>query len=181
MSNREALRQHIRDQLNRDSTATLDPKLVETVVTLNDSLTEVTIADAIIVAHMIRQIEVSNRINGIPTSFLPIGASEIEAFLESHPAGLVFCWRENSPSSAGLSTELEKLRSEGVIPSWFGLGAVYGPTNSGQLRERYDVTVAPTLLFCVDGRVDCRLVGHHNTATIINEIDILTDTADASA
>lgn len=170
------------EQIHRQSghrqSETVDPKFIKTTAALDESMPRVTLSDAIAAARMIRKIEVSERIDGVPSSFLSLGVNELPAFLESNPAALVFCWREDSDPSAGLRDDLGELCADGVIPGWFGLGAIYGPTNAAPLRDQYDVTVAPTLLFCVDGRIDCRLVGHHNTETIANEIEILANAVD---
>ena len=179
LSNRELA--EIGEQIHRQSehkqAETVDSKFIKTVAVLNKLESGITLSDAIAAARMIRKIEVSERIDGVPSSFLSVGVGELPALLESNPAALVFCWRENSDPSAGLRDDLEQLCADGVIPEWFGLGAIYGPTNAAPLRNQYDVTVAPTLLFCIDDRIDCRLVGHHNIETTINEIEILADAA----
>lgn len=175
-----ALRAQIRDHA-ADDASSVDPKLTATAVTLRRTLPSLTPPEAVTTARTLRRIEVSQRIDGVPSGFLSLGVDDLPDFLVSNPAALVFCWREDSEPSENLRSDLEQLHQEGVIPPTFGLGAVYGPSNVRTLRDRYDVAVAPTLLFCVNGRVDCRLVGHHDVATIQNEIRILTETADLSS
>lgn len=172
-----ALRAQIRDQTAEDASS-VEPKLPATAVTLRRILPSLTPSEAVAAARTLRRIEVSQRIDGVPSGFLSLCADELPGFLTSNSAALVFCWRENSQPSKQLRRELEQLHQEGAIPPAFGLGAVYGPSNVRTLQDRYDVAVAPTLLFCVDGRVDCRLVGHHDPTTIQNEIRILTEMAD---
>jgi hypothetical protein len=172
-----AVRARIRDRSSK-AASSVDPKLPPTAVTLRRTLPSLTPSDAVTTAKTLRRIEVSRRIDGVPSGFLSLGAEELPAFLVSNAATLVFCWRENSDPSEELRGDLERFRREGAIPPAFGLGAVYGPSNVRTLRDRYDVAAAPTLLFCVGGRVDCRLIGHHALATVQNEIRILAETAD---
>jgi len=179
LSDRELTKigEQVHSQSEHNRPETINPKFIKTVAAVDESVSGLAFPDVIAAAQMIRKIEVSGRIDGVPPSFLLLGIDELPAFLESNPAALVFCWREDSEPSVGLRDDLGQLCADSVIPEWFGLGAIYGPTNAAQLRDQYDVTVAPTLLFCVDGRIDCRLVGHHNVETITNEIDILSNAA----
>lgn len=170
--------ERVHNQSGDNLPGTTDPKFVATIAAIDESTSGLIFEDVIAASQMIRKIELSDRIGGIPLSFLPLGISELPAFIEANPASLIFCWRENSNPSVGLRDDLGQLYTDSVIPEWFGLGAIYGPTNAKRLQDQYDVTVAPTLLFCVDGQIDCRLVGHHNIETVINEIEILANTAD---
>jgi hypothetical protein len=56
-----------------------------------------------------------------------------------------------------------------------GLAAVYGDQCQRLLRDRFDVAVAPTTLFCAGGRVDSRLIGAHHQDTLASEIEIIAN------
>ena len=157
----------------------VEPKLVDTAAAAASTIhPRPDPEEALVVGRTIRRIEVSRRIDGVPDGFVAVGADELPAFLNAHPAALVFCWREGSDPTSALRRELATLVADGVVPGDFGLGAVYGPTNTVRLANEYDVTVSPTLLFCVQGRVDCRLVGRHDTDTMVTEVRKLAELRD---
>jgi thiol-disulfide isomerase/thioredoxin len=88
---------------------------------------------------------------------------------------ILYFWREECPPCREMRQRLEGLISSGGIPNSWGTTAVYGPEHATLLREQYQVAIAPTILFTVDGRVDSRLVGENYEQVLLNEIEIITD------
>lgn len=113
---------------------------------------------------------------GAPEDFTPIRGEEIEAFLARHPTAVIYFWGYDCEPCDTLKDDLETLREEGRIPDEVELAAVCGDDCYELIRERYDVGVAPTTLFCTDGRVDSRLIGPHNPETYVSEIEIIAGT-----
>lgn len=126
-------------------------------------------------AYAISRVEHSIPTDGVPGPFTPIRGDEIEAFLERHPTAIIYFWREDCEPCDRVSADLEALVADGTIGEEIGLGAVYGPNWAEELNERYDVGVAPTLLFCAGGAIDSRLVGPPYTQSIAKEVDMIVD------
>jgi thiol-disulfide isomerase/thioredoxin len=116
--------------------------------------------------------------NGAPEGFTPITGEEIPPFLDEHPAAVVYFWREDCPSCDELRDDIEELQDSGQIPDEVALASVYGPGSPQFLRAEYDVAVAPTVLFCANGRIDSRLVGVHQPSSYAEEIQIITAEAE---
>jgi hypothetical protein len=164
------------DEKLRSIDGTSDPKFAATAAAIAKQVPTFEEDSLINASLLIRRIEVSDRVSGVPNGFLLLGKDELQSFLTAHPASIVFCWRGDSSPSMKLTSQLEELWKNNHIPDYFGLAAVYGPTNYSFLQQQYDAVVAPTLLFCRRGRVDCRLIGNHGQSTVMNEIEILADT-----
>jgi hypothetical protein len=116
--------------------------------------------------------------HGSPEGFTPITGEEIPAFLDENPAALIYFWREDCPSCDNLRGDLEDLREAGDVPEEVALASVYGPGSPRYLGAEYDVTVAPTVLFCANGRVDARLVGVHQPSSYAREMEIIAEETD---
>ncbi|MFB6170600.1 MAG: thioredoxin family protein [Haloarculaceae archaeon] len=113
----------------------------------------------------------------LPAGFLSLSADEIDSFVESHPASLLYFWREDCEPCEAVKSDLEALRDDGALPNAVGLGAVFGPDYARTLREEYDVGAAPTLLFCSPDGIESRIVGCPGAAAIHAELEILLDDA----
>lgn len=111
-----------------------------------------------------------------PDGFTAIRGEEIEAFLARNPTSVLYFWGEDCESCSVVKSDLEELQEEGRIPDHVGLAAVCGDDCYQLIRDRYDVAVAPTTVFCADGRPDSRLIGAHNKETVASEIDIIAGT-----
>lgn len=133
---------------------------------------------SLLAALALSRIESSSPAPGVPDGFLPIAGEDVAAFMGNHPAAIIYCWREDCPPCDGARESLEELLADGVITDSVGLGAVYGPDSPGLLREEYEVGVAPTTLFCVDGRIDSRIVGNPGPEAFQTEVEIITDSID---
>jgi len=117
----------------------------------------------------------AGRTAGVPDGFLPLSVDEVDAFIEGHPASVLYFWREDCPPCDALQTALEELVRDRDLPDALGLGAVYGPEDPAALEQKYDVAMAPTVLFCSGSGIDSRLVGTPEPAAVRNEIDILVE------
>lgn len=130
---------------------------------------------ALLAALALARVESASPDPGVPDGFLPIEAEDVAAFVANHPAAVVYCWREDCAPCDGARECLEDLLEAGAVPDRVGVGAVYGPDAPELLREEYDVGVAPTTLFFVDGRVDSRIVGNPGYEAFETEVDVITD------
>jgi thiol-disulfide isomerase/thioredoxin len=111
------------------------------------------------------------RDDGAPEPFLPVRGGRLPLLLAMYPRAVVYAWREDCPPCDAMREVLAAQLT--TDDRGIGLFAVYGPDFAPLLSERYDVEVAPTTLFVVDGVVDARLVGAHEPATVGAELDIL--------
>ena len=98
----------------------IDPKLIRTVAAVDESVSGLAFPDIIAAANMIRKIEISGRIEGVPSSFLLLGIDELPAFLESNAATMLFCWREIVPLLRGS----EMISDSSVLMASFPSGSV---------------------------------------------------------
>ena len=119
-------------------------------------------------------------IDGVPEGFTPLRGDEIEVFMNRFPAAIVYCWRHVCDPCDLVKSDLENLFSDGLIPDPIGLGAVYAPNCPEVLRENYMVGVAPTLLFCVGGSIDSRLIGAHKPEAVHSEIQMISKRSERS-
>lgn len=176
---RDAARETVADAL------ALEPEMVD----VNMAATTRTLADTVgfdddtaaRVALSLKRFDAPPPEHGSPEGFTPITGEEIPAFLEENPAALIFFWKENSDACANLRGDLEDLRESGQVPEGVALASVYGPGSPQFLRAEYDVAVAPTVLFCANGRVDARLIGVHQPSSYRREMEIVAEETDFEA
>lgn len=181
-------REHLRTAL-ADDEATIDDELrtaCETVATeVDDELvsTAAAVADATAFdaettaasALALGRIEQPPKDDRAPDGFTAIRGEEIEAFLARNPTSVLYFWGENCDSCSVVKSDLEELQEEGRIADHVGLAAVCGDDCYQLIRDRYDVAVAPTTVFCAGGQPDARLVGAHNKETLASEIEIIAE------
>lgn len=113
--------------------------------------------------------------SGAPEGFTPIRGEEIEAFLSRNPTAVLYFWGRDCEPCEVLEEDFETLREQGKIPEDVELAAICGENCYQLVRERYEVGVAPTTIFCANGRPDSRLVGAHQPQTMISEMEIISD------
>jgi len=106
----------------------------------------------------------------LPDGFLALGGDDIERFIQQSPAAIVYFWREDCGPCSAVEEHFEELLDADAVPEHVALGAVYGPDAVDLIREQYDVTVAPTVLFCSDGTVESRIVGNKGQESLEREI-----------
>lgn len=152
--------------------------------TLGDAIAIYHAADSVdreqslLAAQALERIEATESASGVPGGFVSIDGKDIDAFMRSHSAAIVYFWREDCEPCAGIHDHFETLLAEGKIPERVGLAAVYGPDWADFLDERYQVSVAPTTVFCVDGRIDSRLVGNPGYEAFRIETEMIVDPTD---
>ncbi len=133
---------------------------------------------SLLAAQALERIEATESASGVPGGFVSIDGEDVDAFMRNNPAAIVYFWREDCEPCAGTYDHFETLLAEGKIPDRVGLAAVYGPDWADLLDERYQVSVAPTTVFCVDGRIDSRLVGNPGYEAFRIETEMIVDAID---
>lgn len=181
-------REELRMALANDE-ATIDDELraaCDTVATeVDDALlsTAATVVDATgfdpetaaASALALGRIEQPPKDDRAPEGFTAIRGEEIEAFLARNPNSILYFWGEDCDSCSTVKADLEELQAEGRVPDHLGLAAVCGDDCYQLIRDRYDVAVAPTTIFCAGGQPDARLVGAHNKETVASEIEMIAE------
>lgn len=133
---------------------------------------------SLLAAQALERIEATEPASGVPERFVSIDGEDVDAFMRNHPAAIVYFWREDCEPCVGTHEHFETLLAEGKIPERVGLAAVYGPDWADLLNERYQVSVAPTTVFCVDGQIDSRLVGNPGYEAFRIETETIVDATD---
>lgn len=105
--------------------------------------------------------------DGVPESFVPVLATHLPQLTRVYSPAVVYVWLDDCPPCDTVKEDLESLFEEPqeVMPF-----AVYGPNYQEFLREEYDVTAGPALLFVRGGRVDSRLYGAQPKQTVKSEL-----------
>lgn len=152
--------------------------------TLGDAMAVYRLADSLdrerslLAAEALERLESATSRHGVPDGFVELEADDIDAFMANHAAAVIYCWREDCNPCDGVREVFEGLLADGEIPEWVGLAAVFGPESPAYLQEQYEVGVAPTTLFCVDGEIDSRIVGNPGYEAFRTEIATITELAD---
>lgn len=133
---------------------------------------------SLLAAEALERLESATGRHGVPDGFVEIEADDIDAFLANHAAAVVYCWRDDCDPCDGVREVFGALLADGEIPEWVGLAAVFGQDSPAYLQEQYDVGVAPTTLFCVDGEIDSRVVGNPGYEAFRTEVATITELAD---
>ncbi|WP_336022794.1 thioredoxin family protein [Halobellus salinisoli] len=116
--------------------------------------------------------------NGVPEGFIALSPDEIMSVIEENDVAIIYCWRQDCSPCDVMREQFEKLVSQDAIPVDVPLGAIYGPEATDLLSEQYDVSVAPTTLFCSNGSVESRIVGSANPEALRAEIGIVAEQSD---
>lgn len=133
---------------------------------------------SLLAAEALERLESATDRHGVPEGFVELQATDIDAFMANHAAAVIYCWRNDCDPCDGAKEVYEALLADGEIPDWVGLAAVFGPESPAYLRDQYDVGVAPTTLFCVDGEIDSRIVGNPGYEAFRTEVATITELAD---
>lgn len=121
------------------------------------------------------RIEEPPRDDRAPDGFTAIRGEEIDAYLARNPNSVLYFWGADCDSCSVVRSDFEELQAEGRIADHVGLAAICGDDCYQLIRDRYDVAVAPTTVFCADGQPDARLIGAHNKETLASEIEIIAE------
>lgn len=154
------------------------------VATLGDAMAVHDVAGSVarerslLAALALARVEETGALAGVPDGFVRVDGEDVDGFMASHPASVVYFWREDCDPCDGVRACFETMLAEGEIPETIGLGAVYGPASPDRFRERYQVSVAPTTLFCVDGRIDSRIVGNPGPEAFRVEVGMIAPSAE---
>lgn len=163
------------------STETASEETLVLASAIDEFVPEFDTDEAFRVATTVRRFEHSPKTSGVPSGVTPLIGDELPLFLEQYPAAVIYFWREGCEPCDAVREDLVAVVEEYAEASDVEFGAVYGPNHLEVIRSEYDVEAAPTLLFCVDGAVDSRLVGPYPTEAIQREVQIVTERADADA
>lgn len=112
---------------------------------------------------------------GVPDGYIPLVRDEITPMIEGDSISIVYCWREDCPPCDIVKEQFEALLADDAIHEEILLGAVHGRDAADFLSDRYDVTVAPTTLFCSADGIEARIVGSMARDTLASEIAILEE------
>jgi hypothetical protein len=126
-------------------------------------------------ALLLDRLDGDDPVSGVPEGFLPITGDEIDRYLAEFPESVLYFWREDCAPCEDVRADLEGLLEAGDIPDHVGRAAVYGPGSAQLIHERYDVAVAPTILFAANGTIDSRYVGPKTREAYRAEIEIISE------
>lgn len=107
--------------------------------------------------------------DGVPESFFAVHGDLLRLLIEVHPAAIVYVWRHECDPCDLVRQDLDELFEH--PPDDLALFAVYGPDWAELLAREYDVGGGPTVLFTLNGTVDCRLVGAYDPDVLKREIE----------
>lgn len=157
-----------------DGTNELDAHVVADAMAIRQFVDGLDRTAAVRAAAALEAVDDPPPMEGVPEGFVRLAAEQIEPFIDRHSPAIVFFWKEDCEACETVRDQFETLRSDGVLDP-ISLGAVYGPDGVPYIREEFDVAVAPTTLFCVDGRIDSRIIGDHIPQLFRDEVEILTE------
>lgn len=156
----------------------VDADTLGAAMAIHDSSEALDRERSLLAALALGRLEETEREPGVPRGFVRIESGDVDGFVGNHPAAVIYVWREDCDPCDGARENFESLLADGEIPEWVGLGAVYGPDAADLIREEYQVGVAPTTLFCVDGAIDSRIVGNPGYEAFRSEIRTITEAAE---
>lgn len=155
--------------LGKEVGSEFDSRLIAYMTALNEFGVELGAKELLRTALVLQSLEEnSDPIDGVPEAFLPIRGDMIRIFSSVSDCSIVYIWRDNCPPCEMIKKQLDDIFEK--PPEDISLLAVYGPEYAVQLRENYDVTGGPTILFLDGERVDFRLLGTHSTERISSEL-----------
>jgi thiol-disulfide isomerase/thioredoxin len=131
--------------------------------------------DALLLAETFARFEREEFTEGVPEGFIPISGAEIEEYINQSLISILYFWREDCPACQTMKNTLERLLEDESIPDDIGTAAIYGPNYASLLREKYQVKLAPTVLFVKNGSTETRHVGETYEQVLINELDSIID------
>lgn len=150
-----------------------DPRTVAELRALHDHLNARSEGDELSLLPVLRLFRLDDvRTNGSPEPFVPVPGDQLPQLATIYSPVLVYVWLDDCPPCDTLKHQLESIfdQPRGILPL-----SVYGPDHKAALAREYDVTAGPAILFVVDGRVDTRLYGAHDTNVITTELGRLRE------
>lgn len=135
--------------------------------------------ETVAAARVVERIENPPVSSGVPEGFVPLRDEDLNGFLRDHRCSVVFVWKEGSSSCERMRETLDGVCDLPTVDERTGLGSICVADASELLRERYDVGLLPTTLFCVGERVDSRVIGPREFDVVEREIEIVSEAASA--
>lgn len=110
---------------------------------------------------------------GAPDAFIPVHGNRLPFLVRVHKKAIVYLWTEDCPPCDTVKEDFNEV----IDPPLEGIAlfAVYGPDASPLLYEKYQAVTAPTILFFLNGKVDCRLLGAQYPRVYERQIEILQE------
>lgn len=159
----------------------LDGATVAGALAIQELATDIDDRTAIIAADAIGRLTDDVPLEGAPDGFAPIRPDEVAAFVDQYDGAVVFFWGDDCEPCDRMREEFEGLVERGMIPDELGLAAVYlgreadiDSETIDLIAEEWMVTVVPTTLFFLHGRIDSRYYGWKPKDALDHEIEILT-------
>lgn len=174
-SSTEDLADRVRERVEREAVVepfaelgAEDPRVLAELCALHDRLEPSENDDwlsLLPVLRLFRPNEVPT--DGVPESFIPVPATQVPHLTSVYSPAVVYVWLHDCPPCDTVKDDLESIfeTPQAVMPF-----AVYGPNEREFLRQEYDVTAGPALLFMRDGRIDSRLYGAQPRETVESEL-----------
>jgi hypothetical protein len=157
------------------SVSELSADAVAVIATLNDVANDLSSNELLTSILVVQQIECDDPTTNVPMGFIPLNWEYLPIFQNVYSANVLFCWREDCSPCEEVKSDFEDLRESDLIPDGIGLGALYGSSCSRELQEKFDVTAAPTILFCIGNKVDSRIVGSYGRKALQAEMTIINE------
>lgn len=155
------------------SVSALDADVVAVIATLDDVTNNLSSDELLTSVLIVQQIEYNDPTTNVPLGFIPLNWKYLPIFQKVYPANVIFCWRKDCSPCEEVKSDFEDLRESNLIPDAVGLGALYGPSCSRELQGKFDVTAAPTTLFCIGNDVDSRIVGSYGQKALQAEVSTI--------
>jgi thiol-disulfide isomerase/thioredoxin len=156
-----------------DEESMITRQVLATAMGIREVATSIDTTQALLIAETFRRFERDEPTDGVPNGFVPIEGGEIKSFLADNPVSILFFWREDCPPCTTMKERLEALIEDGTIPETVGTASIYGPNYVSHIREQYQVAIAPTLLFCTNGRVDTRHIGETHENVLLEDLEFI--------
>ena len=151
--------------------AEYDPTLLARYVAITERATDLVPAQALALSVLVDQLETDlPRSKGSPEAFFPVRGSDLVRLVSAYERCVVYAWREDCPSCDVVRSDFDELFADGA-PDDVMLLSVYGPDCAELLEDEYDIVVAPTTVFTLEGTVDARLVGKPAFETLESEVE----------
>lgn len=107
---------------------------------------------------------------GVPDHFLPVHGDLLPLIEAAYSPAIVYVFRHDCPPCDLVREDFEEL-FDPEPPEDLSLFSVFGPDAVDILREDYDVSGGPAVLFLANGRVDVRLYGAQDPMVLSTEVD----------
>lgn len=155
--------------------AEYDSKFLARYVAIGERGEDLTPGQALALAVVVDQLESgSPPSEGSPEAFLPVGGENLVRLVETYERCVVYAWRDDCPSCDVMRADFDDLVGD-TPPEDVIMLSVYGPECARLLEEEYDVVIAPTTLFTLEGQVDARLIGAPERVAIENELETIRE------